>query len=118
MLRDTKLAETTTLPGLLRHWAQTQPDRLAFREKDLGVWQRFTYRDYYERTRDFAYGLLALGVEPGDFLAVASENTPEWMFSDMAIQALAHRTDALQDRTARLEAENAELRTRLEALAE
>ena len=88
MLRDTKLAETTTLPGLLRHWAQTQPDRLAFREKDLGVWQRFTYRDYYERTRDFAYGLLALGVEPGDFLAVASENTPEWMFSDMAIQAL------------------------------
>ena len=35
-----------------------------------------------------------------------------------AIQALAHRTDALQDRTARLEAENAELRTRLEALAE
>ena len=35
-----------------------------------------------------------------------------------AIQALAHRTEALQDRTARLEAENAELRTRLEALAD
>ena len=88
MLRDTKLAESATLPGLLRHWAQTQPDRLAFREKDLGIWQRFTYRDYYENAKDFAYGLTALGVEPGDFLAVASENTPEWMFSDLAIQAL------------------------------
>lgn len=88
MLRDAALAERTTLPGLLRHWAETQPDGLAFREKDLGVWHRFTFRDYYENTKDFAYGLLALGVAPGDFLAVASEDTPEWMYSDLAIQAL------------------------------
>lgn len=88
MLRDAASAEQNTLPGLLRFWAENHPDRLAFREKDLGIWNRFTYRDYYERTKDFAYGLLALGVERGDFLAVASEDTPEWMFSDLAIQAL------------------------------
>ncbi len=85
---DTAFAEQTTLPGLLRFWAEHHPERLAFREKDLGIWHRFTYRDYYERTKDFAYGLLAIGVQSGDFLAVASEDTPEWMFSDLAMQAL------------------------------
>ena len=88
MPRDVKFAEQTTMPGLLRYWAERYPDRLAFREKDLGIWNRFTYRDYYEHTKDFAYGLLALGVTPKDFVAVASEDTPEWMFSDLAIQAL------------------------------
>jgi len=88
MLRDTALFERSTLPGLLRFWAERHPDRLAFREKDLGVWRRFTFRDYYERARDFALGLTALGVQPGDFLAVASEDTPEWMIADLAIQGL------------------------------
>lgn len=88
MLRDTAFAERTTLPGLLKFWAERHGQRLAFREKDFGIWHRFTFRDYYERTRDFAYGLMALGVGQGDFLAVASEDTPEWMFSDLAIQSL------------------------------
>lgn len=88
MLRDSVNLDQMTLPGLLRHWAKVQPDRLAFREKDLGIWNRITYRDYYDKMREFALGLLALGYEAGDFLAVASENTPEWMYSDMAIQAL------------------------------
>lgn len=88
MLRDAAFAENTTLPGLLRHWAEKHPSNLAFREKDLGIWHRYTFRDYYERTKDFAYGLLALGVEKGDFLAIASEDTPEWMYGDLAIQAL------------------------------
>lgn len=88
MLRNAAFAEQTTLPGLLRHWAERHPENLAFREKDLGIWHRYTFRDYYERTKDFAYGLLALGVTKGDFLAIASEDTPEWMYSDLAIQAL------------------------------
>ncbi|SMF04520.1 long-chain acyl-CoA synthetase [Tistlia consotensis] len=88
MLRDTALFERSTLPGLLRFWAERHPERLAFREKDLGVWQRWSFRDYYEGARDFALGLAALGVGPGDFLAVASEDTPEWMLADLAIQGL------------------------------
>lgn len=88
MLRDTKLFETMTLPRILRYWATKHPDRLAFREKDFGIWERTTFAQYYENTRDFAYGLKALGVGKGDLLSVASENTPEWMYSDLAIQAL------------------------------
>ncbi len=88
MLRDAALFETMTLPGLLRHWAQTTPERLAFREKDFGVWERTSYRQYYENTKDFALGLTTLGIGKGDFLAVASEDTPEWIYADLAIQSL------------------------------
>jgi long-chain acyl-CoA synthetase len=92
MLRDAGTFEKMTMPGLLRHWAQNHGDRLAFREKDLGIWERTTFRQYYERSRIFAAGLKALGVTSGDFLAVASEDTPEWMYADMAIQGLGGAT--------------------------
>jgi long-chain acyl-CoA synthetase len=88
MLRDAKLFEGSTLPGLLRFWAENHPQRLAFREKNFGIWERSAFVDYYERTKDFALGLVTLGVSKGDFLAVASEDTPEWMYADLAIQAL------------------------------
>lgn len=78
----------TTLPKLLRHWAEVQPGRLAMREKDLGVWRRITWGEYYEKVRLLALGLRALGFEKGDILSVASEDTPEWMYSDLAAQAL------------------------------
>ncbi len=87
-MRYNNLSEPVSLPGLLRYWAEQHPDRLAFREKDFGVWNPLTFREYYENTKDFALGLAELGIGRGDFLAVASEDTPEWMYSDLAIQSL------------------------------
>ncbi len=78
----------TTMPKLLRHWATTTPRALAFREKVLGVWERTTWAQYYDRVRRVALGLTALGFQPGDRLAVASEDTPEWLTADLATQAL------------------------------
>jgi long-chain acyl-CoA synthetase len=78
----------TTLPKLLRHWARVQPSRLAMRDKDLGVWRRITWGDYYDNVRRLALGLRALGFDRGDRLSVASEDTPEWMYADLATQVL------------------------------
>lgn len=88
MLREKALFEKSSLPGLLRFWAERYPNRLAFREKNYGIWERSTFKEYYERSKDFSFGLVALGIQKDDFLAVASEDTPEWMYADMAIQAL------------------------------
>lgn len=77
-----------TIPGLLRHWALRKPDALALREKRYGIWNPVSFQEYYERVTDFALGLDSLGYESEDFLAVASENTPEWMVADLAAQAL------------------------------
>ena len=77
-----------TIPGLLRHWARTKPQDVALREKRYGFWNTLTFSTYYERVVDFALGLDSLGFTASDFLAVASENTPEWMIADLATQAL------------------------------
>ncbi|KEJ93648.1 AMP-binding protein [Sulfitobacter pseudonitzschiae] len=81
-----------TLPQLLMHWAENIPDELAIREKDLGIWNRVTWAGYFERVRFFALGLHASGFGRGDRLAIASEDTPEWLYSDIAAQALGGMT--------------------------
>ena len=86
---DAKLRDgNATLPQLLQHWAQSTPDSLAFREKDYGIWNRMTWQHYFETARRFALGLKSLGFDKGDRLAIASEDSPEWMFADLATQAI------------------------------
>lgn len=80
--------EEFSLPGLLQHWARVRPEAPALREKRYGIWNRVSYREYYENVLDFALGLDALGYRSHDLLAVASENTPEWMYADLAAQSL------------------------------
>lgn len=86
---ETRLAEADiTLPQLLRLRASQQPDALAIREKELGIWNRYTWRDYNETARLVAFGLLSLGVKPGDRIAIASENTPEWFYADLGAEMM------------------------------
>jgi long-chain acyl-CoA synthetase len=75
-----------TMPQVLRHWAQTQGQSLALREKDSGLWQRTTWKGYFDKARLLAIGLYALGFRKGDRLAVASDDSPEWLYSDLGAQ--------------------------------
>jgi len=77
-----------TLPQLLRRNAERMPDRPALREKDLGIWQPYSWRRYWEEVRDFASGLAASGFGPGDKLSVIGENRPRLYFAQLAAQSL------------------------------
>ncbi len=77
-----------TLPQLLRLRAATHPHALAIREKEHGIWKRFTWAHYYETARLVAGGLTALGLKRGDRIAIASENTPEWYYADLGAEIL------------------------------
>ncbi|MFP1632450.1 AMP-dependent synthetase/ligase [Zhengella sp. ZM62] len=77
---------TMTMPQVLRKRAGEHGGELALREKELGRWVRFTWQDYYEQARLTAIGLSALGFGPGDRLAVAGEDTPQWLFADLGAQ--------------------------------
>ena len=69
------------LPQQLRFWARTRPDQVALRQKLFGIWQTVSWAQYAERSRWFGLGLLKLGFQPGDKLAVLSENCQEWVFA-------------------------------------
>lgn len=85
-----ELAET--LPGRLRRWARLMPDAVALREKHLGVWRELTWADYDRRVRGIARALAELGVGAGDHVAILSENRPEWVWVDLASQAIGARS--------------------------
>src|SRR5690606_36834746 len=72
-----------TMPQALKHHADSQGDMLALREKDRGLWRRYTWREYFGNARLVAIGLYALGFRPGDRLAVAGDDSPQWLFSDL-----------------------------------
>jgi len=77
-----------TFPALLLRHAQERPGRPALREKDLGIWQTLTWAEVADQVRKIAYGLAALGVQPGRHVAVVGENRPRLYMAMMAAQAL------------------------------
>jgi long-chain acyl-CoA synthetase len=76
-----------TFPRLLVRNARAFGDRVALREKEFGIWQSFTWREYHDQVRDFSLGLVALGVGRGDTIAIIGDNRPEWVFAELAAQA-------------------------------
>jgi long-chain acyl-CoA synthetase len=77
-----------TLPHLLRRNAETMAARPAIREKNHGIWQTFTWAQYWEEVRDFALGLSAHGFRRGDKLAVIGDNRPRLYWAQLAAQSL------------------------------
>jgi long-chain acyl-CoA synthetase len=77
-----------TFPKLVRHNAERLGSRVAVREKDLGIWQAYTWRDYHQRGRRIALGLASLGFARGDKTAVVGDNRPELYWAALATQAL------------------------------
>jgi long-chain acyl-CoA synthetase len=80
--------EADTIPKLFFRNVREYGHRVALREKDLGIWKRVTWGDYYEHTRNFAMGLKALGFEPGDKVSILGDNCREWLYTDIAAQSL------------------------------
>jgi long-chain acyl-CoA synthetase len=77
-----------TFPKLIRDNAARKSRRVAMREKDYGIWQSSTWRDYHEQARLIALGLASLGFARGDKTAVIGDNRPELYWAVAATQAL------------------------------
>jgi len=82
-----RLGTDDTFPKLLLRNARSLPDKVALREKEFGIWQSFTWREYHDHVRDFSLGLQALGLKRGENLAIIGDNRPEWVWSEIAAQA-------------------------------
>ncbi len=77
-----------TLPKLLKKNAEKYGDRkIAMRVKDRGIWQHFTWKDYYEKVKWFSLGLLSLGMGKGDKVAILGENKPEIFWAELGVHA-------------------------------
>lgn len=75
-----------SLPQLLFAQAKRYGDRVALREKKYGIWNEVSWIGYEEAVRNVAAGLIDLGAQPGDRVAMLSENRLEWLFTELGIQ--------------------------------
>ncbi len=81
-------AALDTFPRLLLNHARVRADRPAMREKDLGIWQTWTWAQVADEVRAIACGLAELGFRRGDNLAIIGDNRPRLYWSMCAAQCL------------------------------
>ena len=78
-----------TLPQVLA----LQAERLgsgstAIREKAFGIWQCYSWADYFHYVKHTAAGLMSLGLKRGEHVGIILNNHPEWLFSELGSQLL------------------------------
>ncbi|HBJ74495.1 MAG TPA: long-chain fatty acid--CoA ligase [Syntrophaceae bacterium] len=84
---------TLTLPQLLAQNAQAFGDsKTAIREKAYGIWQTYTWKDYFNYVKKTAAGFAALNMKRGDNMCMIINNSSEWLFSELGAHALGATT--------------------------
>ncbi len=77
-----------TVASMALGWATRTPEAIAMREKDFGIWREYTWEHTWDLVETAAHGLLSLGVDVGDRVAIHSEDRPEWIILDLAAVAV------------------------------
>ncbi|HLU79193.1 MAG TPA: AMP-binding protein [Burkholderiaceae bacterium] len=80
--------EALTLPQMLRERAARTPDAIAIRQKDFGIWNPYTWKDFWQRACHVGLGMHALGVKEGGHVGIISENRLEWVLAQMGAGAI------------------------------
>ena len=90
-----KLAQTpsgaeglNSLPALLDRNVQAFGASPAYREKEFGIWQSWTWAETAKEIEALALGLINLGVNEGDFVAIIGRNRPYLYWSMVAVQSV------------------------------
>ena len=84
------MSEPVTLPGFIAQHAAHRPERTALVEvAPGGGWVSTSWGDYWGAVRGLAAGLIGLGVQAGDGVALIGNNRRDWVVSQMGISAAA-----------------------------
>jgi long-chain acyl-CoA synthetase len=76
--------ELRTLAALPFHFVGRHPKPALLRRCRGDAVEELSTQEFFDRIRDFSLGLGALGVEPGDRVAILSDSRPEWLIADLA----------------------------------
>ncbi len=84
--------EVTRTFDILERYLEKFPRKDALGGKKDGEWYTYSTEEYVVKSHQFAMGLLALGIKPGDKVATVTANCPEWNFADlgMAMTGVIH----------------------------
>ena len=86
MISDCPDYTKMTFPQILEYNYHNYGDKLAWRQKDLGIWKEYTWRDIYDQVKCFFYGMTKLGLQRGDVIAIIGDNCSQWFWAQLAAE--------------------------------
>ena len=85
-MAETSAEGLVSIPALLARNAKAYGDKSAYREKEFGIWQSWTWAETAAEIRALALGYLEIGVAPGDYIAIIGRNRPAHYWAMVAAQ--------------------------------
>ena len=86
---EMKITKELTIPKLFLQSAKKYWDKkVAMREKEFGIWNPITWKDYYDHVKRIALGMVSLGLGRGDKVAMIGDNRPEALWAEMAAMSI------------------------------
>ncbi|MDO9350579.1 MAG: AMP-binding protein, partial [Deltaproteobacteria bacterium] len=83
--KEIQITKDLTIPTLFLESAKKYGDKkVAMREKEFGIWVPITWKEYYENVKRISLGMVSLGLERGDKVAMIGDNRPEALWAEMA----------------------------------
>ncbi len=76
-----------TIPKIIRRNRERWGSQAAMCMKNFGIWQQYSWEEYYQKVKDFSLGMISLGLGPGDVVCIIGDNEPEWFWGQFATQA-------------------------------
>ncbi len=84
-IKTFQITKDLTIPKLFVRAAKRYWDKkVAMREKEYGIWIPITWKQYYENVKKIALGMVSLGLQKGDKVAMIGDNRPEALWAEMA----------------------------------
>ena len=98
-----KVTDSMSIPWVMRNHAIYRAEKVVFeRKSSINTWVPVTWRQFYAEVRELARGLIAMGVQPNDHIAIMSHSRYEFALFDQAVWAVGaqlipiYETDSTQ----------------------
>ena len=83
--RDGVLVEGETIPDMFWNAMSERRETIVMRQKEFGIWRSWTWQELGDIVRELTLGLAAVGLKPGECVAILSNTRVEWVWFDLAV---------------------------------
>jgi len=90
-----EVIQRDTIPRYFWQRCGERGDAIAMREKEFGIWNAITWRQYGDNAKHTGLGLASLGVKRGDVVSIISEGNPQWLYADLGTQGVGGVTNGI-----------------------
>jgi long-chain acyl-CoA synthetase len=84
-----------TVPTMFWNAVQARGDKVALRQKELGIWREVTWRQFGDAAREIGLGFIALGLQPGEVVSILANTRKEWLYADFGCLGAAGVTNGI-----------------------